>query len=39
VGKNVHVGDDGARIIADINGQVVVVSGKINVEPVYTVQG
>jgi uncharacterized protein (DUF342 family) len=39
VGKNVHVGDDGATIIADINGQVVVVSGKINVEPVYTVQG
>ncbi|MDR0624439.1 MAG: FapA family protein [Treponema sp.] len=39
MGKNVHVGDDGATIIADINGQVVVVSGKINVEPVYTVQG
>jgi uncharacterized protein (DUF342 family) len=39
VGKNVHMGDDGATIIADINGQVVVVSGKINVEPVYTVQG
>jgi uncharacterized protein (DUF342 family) len=39
VGKNVHVGDDGATIIADINGQVVVASGKINVEPVYTVQG
>jgi uncharacterized protein (DUF342 family) len=39
VGKNVHVGDDGVTIIADINGQVVVVSGKINVEPVYTVQG
>jgi uncharacterized protein (DUF342 family) len=39
VGKNVHVGDDGSTIIADINGQVVVVSGKINVEPVYTVQG
>jgi uncharacterized protein (DUF342 family) len=38
LGKNVHVGDDGATIIADMNGQVVVVSGKINVEPVYTVQ-
>jgi uncharacterized protein (DUF342 family) len=38
-GKNVHVGEDGSTIIADINGQVVVVSGKINVEPVYTVQG
>jgi uncharacterized protein (DUF342 family) len=39
VGKNVHVGDDGATIIADINGQVVVVSGKINVEPVLTIPG
>jgi uncharacterized protein (DUF342 family) len=39
VGKNVHVGDDGSTIIADINGQVVVVGGKINVEPVYTVDG
>ncbi|MDR0878672.1 MAG: FapA family protein [Treponema sp.] len=38
-GKNVHVSDDGTTIIADINGQVVVVAGKINVEPVYTVQG
>ncbi|MDR1047874.1 MAG: FapA family protein [Treponema sp.] len=39
LGKNVHQGDDGATIIADINGQVVVVNGKINVEPVYTVNG
>ncbi|MDR3145853.1 MAG: FapA family protein [Treponema sp.] len=39
MGKNVHVGDDGVTIISDMNGQVVMVSGKINVEPVYTVQG
>jgi uncharacterized protein (DUF342 family) len=39
LGKNVHVGDDGATIIADINGQVLVVNNKINVEPVYTVDG
>ncbi|AEF81110.1 FapA family protein [Leadbettera azotonutricia] len=39
LGKNVHMGDDGATIIADINGQVIIVGGKINVEPVYTVQG
>ncbi|MDR1655066.1 MAG: FapA family protein [Treponema sp.] len=39
LGKNVHQGDDGSTIIADINGQVVVVNGKINVEPVYTVNG
>ncbi|MCL2381098.1 MAG: FapA family protein [Treponema sp.] len=38
VGKNVHVGDDGDTIIADINGQVVIAGGKINVEPVYTVK-
>jgi len=39
VGKNVHVGDDEVTIIADINGQVVLGGGKINVEPVYNVQG
>jgi uncharacterized protein (DUF342 family) len=39
LGKNVHVGDDGATIIADMNGQVIIAGGKINVEPVYTVQG
>jgi uncharacterized protein (DUF342 family) len=37
LGKNVHLGEDGATIIADINGQVLVVNNKINVEPVYTV--
>jgi uncharacterized protein (DUF342 family) len=39
LGKNVHVGDDQLTIIADMNGQVVISGGKINVEPVYTVQG
>ncbi|GHV11015.1 polymerase [Spirochaetia bacterium] len=39
LGKNVHVADDGETILADINGQVVVVAEKINVEPVYEVQG
>jgi uncharacterized protein (DUF342 family) len=39
LGKNVHIGDDEAAIIADINGQVVLAGGKINVEPIYTVQG
>jgi uncharacterized protein (DUF342 family) len=38
-GNNVHVGDDDATIFADINGQVIVSGGKVNVEPVYTVQG
>ena len=39
LGKNVHVGEDGSTILADMNGQVVAVNGKINVEPVYLVQG
>ncbi|GHV61436.1 polymerase [Spirochaetia bacterium] len=39
LGKNVHTADDGETILADINGQVVIVAEKINVEPVYEVQG
>jgi uncharacterized protein (DUF342 family) len=39
LGENVHVGDDGVTIIADINGQVVLAGGKISVKPVYNVQG
>ncbi|MDR3248890.1 MAG: FapA family protein, partial [Treponema sp.] len=39
LGKNVHQADDGITILADINGQVLVVNGKINVEEVYTVDG
>jgi uncharacterized protein (DUF342 family) len=39
LGKNVRLGDDGVTVVADINGQVVEVNGKINVEPVYTVDG
>ena len=39
LGKNVHVADDGVTIISDMNGQVILAGGKINVEPVYAVQG
>ena len=39
LGNNVHVGDDSDSILADINGQVILSGGKINVEPVYTVEG
>jgi len=39
VGTNVRVGDDGDSIIANINGQVILAGGKINVEPIYTVEG
>ena len=38
LGTNVHVGDDDA-ILADINGQVIFANGKINVEPIHTVEG
>jgi uncharacterized protein (DUF342 family) len=39
VGKNVHLSDNGASAIADINGQVIFASGKLNVEEIMTVQG
>ncbi|MCL2878948.1 MAG: FapA family protein, partial [Treponema sp.] len=39
LGDNVRLGDDGVSVIANINGQVLVANNKINVEPVYTVQG
>jgi uncharacterized protein (DUF342 family) len=39
VGMNVHVSEDGSTILADINGQVIVSNGLVNIEPVYTVDG
>ncbi|MCL2810012.1 MAG: FapA family protein, partial [Treponema sp.] len=39
IGTNVRVGDDGDTIVSDINGQVILANGKINVEPVLTVEG
>jgi uncharacterized protein (DUF342 family) len=39
VGNNVRAGDNDDTIIADINGQVIIANGKINVEPVLTVEG
>ncbi|GMO46062.1 MAG: FapA family protein [Termitinemataceae bacterium] len=39
LGKNVHFGEDGVTIFSDMNGQVVMANGKINVEAVYTVDG
>jgi len=39
VGNNVHVNDDGDTILSDMNGQALVISGLVNVEPVYTVNG
>ncbi|MEI6876668.1 MAG: FapA family protein, partial [Spirochaetota bacterium] len=39
IGRNVHLGDDGITLLADINGQVTYIGGKINVEEILTVQG
>jgi len=39
LGRNVHMGDDGTTLIADINGLVTFISGKINVEEIFTVPG
>ncbi len=38
-GKNVKLSEDGRTAMAEINGQVVIAAGKINVEPVYVVNG
>ena len=39
LGRNVHMGDDGTTLIADINGLVTFLAGKINVEEIFTVPG
>ncbi|MFQ3620026.1 MAG: FapA family protein [Spirochaetales bacterium] len=39
IGKNVHLSEDGSTAIAEINGQVVITADKLNVEPIYVVEG
>jgi uncharacterized protein (DUF342 family) len=39
LGANVHLDTDGETILADINGQVLLVNGKISVEPILNIQG
>lgn len=39
IGKNVKLSEDGITAISEINGQVMLLAGKINVEPIYTVNG
>jgi len=39
IGKNVRLSDDGMTAFASINGQVLLTGGKINVEPIYVVEG
>jgi len=39
VGKNVKLAEDGFSALAEINGQVLLLGGKINVEPIYLIPG
>ena len=39
VGKNVKLSEDGITAVASINGQVITLLGKLNVEPIYVVPG
>ena len=39
VGKNVKLSEDGLSALAETNGQVLLLGGKVNVEPIYTVAG
>jgi uncharacterized protein (DUF342 family) len=39
IGKNVKLAEDGLSAMAEINGQVLLLGGKINVEPVYSIPG
>jgi uncharacterized protein (DUF342 family) len=39
IGKNVKLSEDGSSALAEINGQVLLLGGKINVEPVYSING
>ncbi len=39
VGKNVKLSEDGFSAMAEINGQVLLLAGKINVEPIYSIPG
>jgi uncharacterized protein (DUF342 family) len=38
-GKNVKLSEDGSSAVAMINGQVLLVAGRVSVEPIYTVEG
>ncbi len=39
IGKNVRVAEDGLTVMSEINGQVLLLGGKITVEPIYTIPG
>jgi uncharacterized protein (DUF342 family) len=39
IGKNVKLSEDGLTATSEINGQVLVIAGRISVEPIYTISG
>jgi len=39
VGKNTKLSEDGSTLTAECNGQVLLINGKVNVEPIYVVEG
>jgi hypothetical protein len=39
IGKNVKLSEDGITATSEINGQVLVLAGRISVEPIYTISG
>lgn len=39
IGKNTKLAEDGATIVAETNGQVLILNNKINVEPVLNIEG
>jgi uncharacterized protein len=39
LGQNVHLDSDGVTVIADLDGQVMMIAGKISVEPVMNLDG
>ncbi len=39
LGKNTKLADDGVTIVAETNGQVLIINNKINVEPVLNIEG
>ncbi|MBN1617056.1 MAG: DUF342 domain-containing protein [Spirochaetales bacterium] len=39
LGKNTKVADDGLTIVAETNGQVLILNNKINVEPILNIEG
>lgn len=39
LGKNTRIAEDGLTIVAEMNGQVLIINNKINVEPVLNIEG